>query len=362
MYSVDPRVLLALGASRGAQGRLWASINGSPFGLPLPLVKGTGKVQVDGTAAVRRSLSAEVAVDADDPAVSEQMTEVRAEYGVTIASGVTLWVPVFTGPIMTRLDAGLPGHTKITANDRWQRVVDARFPLSATTSGNVAASIKSLVEGADSRITCDISGAPSGTGPVAVWDRNRDDAVAQLARSIGARVVFGPDGNAKVLPIAHVTDPVQWQISRGQGGAKISSVRGADRSRTYNAVVCVGEPPNGIPPAWAMAYDATPGSRTYYGGPFGKRVRFYQTALVTTNTQAAAAAAGLLSAAIGEARSLAVTALPHPGLDADDVVMVEVTPGAYERHIVDGFTIPLGIGGGVKLTTRGLAALPNEGA
>lgn len=349
-WPMNERAAALIGRSRGVDARLLASVNGSSFVLPVPLQSG-GTVSVDGKSAARRSLSCEVQTVITDPAVDPINAEVRAEYGIVDpASGATFWTPVGTFVVTDAVEAG-PGLVSLKATDRWQRVVEARFERPRTTSGNTVAAITALLQEADGRITVEADPALVGTHRASLWDRDRDKAILELAKSIGAVVYFDAMGVAQIRRQPSASDPVYWQISAGQGGAKSASRRGASRSRTYNAVVVIGEPGGNAPPVYGVARDTDPASRTRYGGPMGKRPRYYRTSLITTEAQANAAAAGLLARYLGVARTLEVDAAPHPGLEAGDVVLAEVARGTWERHISEAFTLPLGLGT-ITLATR----------
>ena len=53
----------------------------------------------------------------------------------------------------------------------------------------------------------------------------------------------------------------------------------------------------------------------------------------------------------GVARTLELTSAPDPSLDYGDVLSVEVAAGLWQRHMVQGMTLPLGLGT-TPITTR----------
>lgn len=337
-----------LGRSYTVTARILASINGSRFVKPVPLVEGSGEVAVKSGTGVGRSLAVVVRADVDDAVVDPFTVEWRVEYGIRLVSGETLWMPVGVF-VLTDVEAEGPGRVKVTAFDRWVRVVDARFERPRVTQGNTPAAIASLLTDVDPRIVVDVSQAPQGSHRSSLWERDRDKAVQSLARSIGAQVRFDAEGVARVTPVPSLDDPVFATINRGRGGTKIAHRAGVSSRRTYNAVVVVGETPGGDP-VYGVARD-TSNARTRYGGPAAKRPRFYVTSLIETTAQANAAAAGLLAQALGVARSLAVDAVPNPLMDAGHVIDVETHPSVWERHIVEAFPLPL-FGAGVTIDTR----------
>lgn len=348
MYALGADLLPVLSRSHVVTARLQASVNGSGFSYPVLFEDGS--VQVNASSPIRRTLSATIAASIGDPEVDVFRTELLAEYGITGLNGVTTWIPVGVFVVVDAQEAG-DGIVTVKGEDRWRRVVNARFLSPTTTSGSTVTAIEQLVEGADARITCtDLTGSSATHGP-AVWDRDRDKAVMELAKSIGAVVVFDVEGNAEIRPEPTLGDPVVWRVYGGDGGVLVTSRRGASQGNTYNAVSVDGESSDGSPPVHAELTVTDSASPLVYGGPFARRPRFYRSPLITTQTQADNAAAALLAKVTGIARSVSVESAPHPGLDGGDVIDVEVAPGVFERHIVDGFTLPLGPGG-VEIATR----------
>lgn len=363
MYPIPARALSLLGRSHGAEGRLLASINGSDFVVPLELQSGTGEVQVDSKSPARRTLTATVRAEMGDPRVNPLAAEVRAEQAIIDpTSGEAFWVPVGTF-VVTGAKETSRGLTTITATDRWQRVLEARFERSVTTSGDTVAAIRSLLQGADSRITLNSSAAPVGyTHRASLWERDRDKAIMTLAKSIGCVVYFDPLGVARLEPIKPLGGSPVWQISPGLGGVKIGSAREISRGNTYNAVAVTGEPGNGLAAVYGIARDTDTFSPTRWGGPFGMRTRFYESNQISTQAQAQAVAQSYLDRVRGVAQSVTVQAVQHPGLDADDVIMVHLNNGEYRPHRVVSFPLSLGLGTTTIAAAAGLAEEDDGGS
>lgn len=347
MLALPADVLPLLTRSSKVTARLLGSVNGSGFTYPVQLEDGA--VRVDASSPIRRRLSCTVAADIDDPEVDVFRTELRAEYGIVRLNGQVHWVPVGTFVVTGAKEAGR-GRVEVEAEDRWRRIVNARFLVPVTTSGSTVTAITNLLTGADSRITVVDETGSAATHPAAMWERDRDQAVLDLAKSIGAVVVFDPDGVARIRKVGSLSDPTVWRVYGGAGGALVDSRRGATQDSTYNAAVVNGEPPD-KPPVRAVALLTKASSPIVFGGPFARRPRFYTSPLITTTAQAQAAANALLARVSGMARTVTVDAAPHPGLDGGDVIEVQVTPEITERHIVDSFSLPLGPGG-VQIATR----------
>lgn len=345
-YPMDPRAVSLLARSHGAEGQLLASTSGSDFVEPLALLPG-GNVQLDAKSPTRRKLSCEVVSSIDSPLVDPFSAEVQASHVlIDPTSGRRYVVPcgVF---VVTESKETSDGVVTISGEDRWRRVQDARFEVPQVTKGSTAAAIEQLLLEADYRIEVDLSRAPSGTHRSSVWERDRDKAILELAQSIGARVYFNALGVAVVEPISGVHADPYWSVGTGPGGVRLRKARGIARGNTYNVAVVTGESTTDAPPVYGVARDDSPTSRTRWGGPFGKRPRFYTSSLVTTNAQAQAVADSMVVGVTGIVETHELEALPHPGIEGYDVIEVELGAagsGRWARELVQTATIPLGLG------------------
>lgn len=346
MLTLPSDVEPILARSHGVSARLFASVNGSGFTYPVALRD--GQVGVSLSSPVRRTLSATIAADITDPECDVFGTELRAEYGVMRVNGTIHWVAVGTFVVTAAEEAGR-GIVRVTGEDRWRLVTNARLLAPVTTSGGTVDAITSLLTGADGRITVVDETGSAATHQRSLWERDRDKAILDLAKSIGAVVAFDPSGVARIRKAPLPTDAVNLRLYGGDGGLLVESRRGAEQGNTYNAVVVQGETSDGARPVRAVRTVASGVLR--YGGPFGRRPRFYTSPLIRTQAQADGAADALIARVTGTARTVTVDSAPHPGLDAGDVIAVEVSPGVYERHVVDGFSLPLGMGA-VSIDTR----------
>lgn len=362
MLPVDTHALALLGRSHGVAARLRASVNGSDFVLPVRIHGDEASVDVDGSSPMRRKLSATVLSKIDAPEVDPLAAELRAEYAIVDpTSGRRWWTPVGTF-VVQDAEEGDDGQVVIKAHDRWQRVLDARFEQPVTTSGDTLAAIEQLLLDADPRIVVDTSGAPQGyTHRAKLWERDRDKAILELAASIGCVVYFDALGVARVEPLQPLGATPVWYISPGLGGTKVRSTRGVSRSKTYNAVSVTGESDGDQdqPPVYGVARDDDPLSATRWGGPFGKRTRFYSSTLITTEAQADAVARAQLDKVRGVVRTCVVETVQHPGLDAGDVISVHVDEGRRMQLRVESFALTLGLG--TMSVTAATGAADDEG-
>lgn len=348
MYDIGQAAVNILTQPHRVSGRLLASVNRSAFSYPVQLE--SGEVAVSSTDPIRRKLSATIIANINDPECDVFRTEMRAEYGIWLYNGDVVWVPVGTFVVTDANEAGR-GRVEIKGEDRWRRVLNARFLRPVTTSGKHIDAIATLMMGADPRITVQQLVTSTSTHRTMLWERDRDKAILELAKAVGLDVGFDPTGQGQIRQQPSIGDPIAWTIGRGDGAALIDSKQKRSQGNTYNAVVAEGEGSDGSPPVRAMASITDPNSPIVFGGGFAQRPRYYRSALMTTMAQCQQAADSLLKKVSGVPKMLDLDSFVHPGLETGDVILAEVAPGQWERHLVDGFTIPLGPGS-FSLTTR----------
>jgi hypothetical protein len=185
------------------------------------------------------------------------------------------------------------------------------------------------------------------------WEQggSKLDAIEELALTIECEVYVDPTGTFLVQALPQMLPAGIWEIKTGDSGVIVQAVEEWDRESIHNAAIVRGETTDGSPPVYWTAGDQGVNSPTYWNGPFGHRSRppFYSP-LITTTAQAKRTAEELLRRGIAATRTIRVTMLPMPALEPGDTVTL-VLPGArpgmatrYERHMVRGYTMPLGVG------------------
>lgn len=347
MYTISKDVLRNLGNSHGVTGRLLASVNRSAFSYPVKLV--SGSVAVDIKSPIRRKLSATIIAKLSDPECDVFRTEIRAEYGISLNNFTWIWFPVGTFVVVAAKDNG-KGQVEISGEDRWRRVVNARFLQPVTTSGKHIDAIKSLVQGADGRIVCTDYTGKTSTHRSSVWDRDRDKAVTDLKNAIGVDVFFNPTGGAEIRSVPVIDPTNAWNVLGGDGGALIDVREGISQDRTYNAVVVEGEDASGNVAVRAVSTITDTNSKLLFGGAFAQKPRFYRSTLITTYAQAKATADSMILRVSGVAKEIEIDAFINPALEGGDTVYVEIEPGVRQYHLVESFEIPLGPGGNTLKT------------
>lgn len=348
MYAIPQNIKAALGTTMKVTGRLLASVNGSPFTYPVSLE--SGEVTVDSRSPIRRKLSATIGAKITDPECDTFVTEMRAEYGITLPGQSTFWIPVGVF-VITDAEEVAPGKVAIKGEDRWRRIVNARFLQPVSTSGLHRTAIINLIQDADPRITCtDYTGSGS-THRTSVHDRDRDKAILELAKTIGADVYMNVLGNAEIRIPKTLLDTPVLTISGRDGGTLINAKRATKQGNTYNAVVVEGENSSGDVSVRAVLKVTSSSSKLLFGGAFAQRPRFFRSTMISTYAQALDVAKTLLAKVTGISQTVSIEAFPLAMLEGGDPVWIEVEDGRLEKHIVDAFNIPLSLGK-MTLSTR----------
>lgn len=332
------------------------------LGIQKNLPVAGGSVTVDGTSQVRRAATITIADPTLWPAnpldmLSPLGSELSIEYGIVIPGLPTEWIPLIRGGISKAartIPVDSSGGVTLSIVDRSARVAEDRLLAPMQVGGGsttVVQAITTLVQDAfPAVVVVDLTGS-SAIAPVLDIDKDRWAAVEQLADSIAAEAFFDQRGQLVVRPQPTLADPTVWVVATGDGGVMVKRSDQQTRDLVYNAVVASGARTDGTPPVTVTVTDSDPSSPTYWGGPFGKKARFYASPLLLTTLQATSAGQALLERVKGMQASVDLEALCNPGLEAGDVVLVK---GARTReaHILDKFTVPLDPRTTQQLSTR----------
>lgn len=261
-----------------------------------------------------------------------------------------------------------PGDTlELTAPDRWVKVQRARFTLNrASIPANAAwQEIKRLVEQAWSGSVpfpgwSQLDTSATGTVGTLLWaDGDREKAITDIADARSVEVFFDAAGLAVLRPIPTLTTtsaPV-WTVNEGADGVMVAADRTRDRSVIRNAVVVTGTATD-APVAPVLVSDTTAGDPLAVAGPLGTVPEYFDSPLIRTSAQAAAAGKTRLAVTLGEAKQLSMETTGNPALDARDVIAVVLPatdanmPRPRELHILDAVTHPLTPSGTQTARTR----------
>lgn len=362
MWQVSARFLPALTRSHGMTLRAEAWY-GDTLVATIPV--GDGGITATARNRIRRTLDLTVPeylypADPGD-ALTPFGAELRIWRGIDYGDSREE-IPVFQG----RVDEGdgrrrFGGQVAISGTDPGSTLNDARFetPRAAPAGWSITATIRQLILEADPGTSVSSTVTVDGRVPAGLsWDRDRGQAVDDLAKAIGADVWAGPDGVWHITPQPTLTDPAVWTLTDGVDGCVVEDSQKVSRAGVYSVIVVIAERADGTTPLRLVVADTDPTSPTYVGGPFGRVPRFYSSPLLSTTTQMRAAGAALLAKSTGLTRTRAITCVPNPALEVGDRIDISVG-GETEQHIVDDFRLPLAADGTMSITTR--AAKPDAG-
>lgn len=326
------------------------------------LVVAGGSVRVDAASATRRALQGLVVPSPDGRTstlrrlIDTETCEIQIWRGIRYPTGRIEEIPLGRFRVDTLTDTlGQPGSITIDGSDRIARVVDDRFlaPRSAASGITIIAQITRLVQESIPGVpVLDETGDPTIVRSGVVWDRDRWGAVTDLATSIGAIVWADPTGSIRISRAPTLADPATWMVDDTIRGVVVDGRRSTTRAGVRNVIVASSAPTDGSAPITAIAQDNDPTSPTRVGGPFGRVPGFYSSPLLTSQAQAATAAAAILGRSIGRRRTLSLDLAVNPALDAGDRLDVLITGDPWQRHIVDNFTVPLDVDGAMSIDTR----------
>jgi hypothetical protein len=256
------------------------------------------------------------------------------------------------------------GSIRMVLPDRSQGLIDARFvtPQQFPSSWARRELVEALIWGVyyhPSIIEWDDAVLRDGpVGRSVIAEEDRFGTLKEFLTSLGKVGYWDHRGIFVIKTPPSVLGTPAWSIDAGQDGVLVTMGRTLTREGVYNAVVATGEAADTTPPVTAVAYNLDPASPTYYNGPFGPVPRFYSSPFITTQDQAASAAAAILRQQLGTPYQAEVTSIVNPALEAWDVIDVKNAQTARtadyrtERHVIDEITIPLDVTQTAKIKTR----------
>lgn len=316
-----------------------------------------GSVTVDESAAVRRTLTLPVADIDLDP---REATDILAPFGTElhIYAGMTFSntfeeVPVGVFALETTgRDSWTSGLT-LTGYDRSGTVAASRFltPWNTLADTLVIEEIAALILDVLPDVEVfDLTGSDAVTR-AATWDRDRWDAVTNLAAGIGAEVAFDQAGRAFIRPVPTIADLLEFGDTPRTVHAFMDDSDLIDyktvmtQSGVYNAVVASSDQ---NVPVTAIAYQNTGPLRWRAGF---QRPRFYSTPVVTSYDGIAAAAVSILAKSVALSRKIAPEIAPDYSLDVGSLVDITLPNEETVTRIISSIDLTLGPGS-MSLDTR----------
>jgi hypothetical protein len=319
-----------------------------------------GSVTVDRSQAIRRTCSVTVA---DPSLIPRTAADKLATYGarLRISRGLTYGSADDTELVplgLFRLDSvdGDLSDGPVTLQGKAIEafIADDRFFEPYTASGTVVGAITAIIQRTlpTADVISTVTDAPIGSRAFDV-DADPWAGAQEIAATVGAEVYTNADGvfTISTLPDLLATAPV-WAVEAVEGGVYVSGSRAMTSDGVFNGVLARGEnTSDNSPPVSALVVDSDPGSPTFWGGPFGRRMKSISSSTLTTTAACGQAAALELAKAKAPNASGDFSSLPNPALEPGDVIRVTHPDGTRELHQVASFTVPLDEGGDFPITT-----------
>lgn len=369
MWTLSTAARLAVTQSHSMTARVTVYSPTAGYYPDLPI--SGGQVDVDATSQVRRKASLLV-----DPTywpksptdlLAPYGSEAVIEYGVVLTGGLIEWVPLGRFSLdETGRQRPVSGSAEVSVAlvDRSARVAEDRFdaPVQTVAGATCVAEIRRLIQetlGVGVPVV-DLTGSTQVAAQMEMDKERWADGIEKLADAIAAEAYFDQIGQGVIRPQPTLAGAPVWIITTGEDDSNlISADEKLTRDGVYNRVVASGSRTDGTPPVFAAVSDTDPNSPTYYGGPFGRKPRYYSSPLLTTVPQCTALATALLERVRGLGVQIQMTQLVNPALDAGDVILLRQN-GTTTTHIVDQVSIPLTPDGTQQLGTRSSDLPPPE--
>lgn len=380
MWPVSTRFLETVAGSHRAvaRARLVTTVQygTNPTGTPVPMLSGT--VRLLASSDVKAQLQIEVPGDWWDE-VQPYGAEFFVERGVSFGDGTEEYVPLGYFPLAEPFQDSAPyGPVSLDCDDRIGRWIEANrivIPWQIPAGTTHRAVVNRLVNGSSDGIGTwglyALQGAPAvpihwddaGYDPdtatvdtLPLVDDSSYDYAAKLIGTRGCVFRFRPSGELEVvLADPAMESPASYALRAGPGGTlKRWSRKTSSRGGVYNVVRAVGS--GTAQTGYRLARITDPTSPMRYNGPFGARIRYLASPLLSNDQEADEAAATLLSKSTGLPTDTQVWTVPMPALQGLDVVSGPTGTG-FGTFVLDEVEIPLVGGGETALKARTLNAV-----
>lgn len=319
----------------------------------LPVVN--GKISAKRTSSPRLNCSLTVALEPWKPLTfGNNVHRARVYRGVeSLGRREVLMQGEFRIDDVDRDETGL---VSLECSGLEQYIIDGRFiiprvpPYGASTVGTIVNLIREILPGARVRMENTTNRAITMTD---VWERDRWDAIEDLAASIEAEVYVDARGDFVIADEPSVSgEPVIW-LRQGAGGLQVSQTNTNTREQVYNAAVAMNQ--NTVPgaaPVWGWVYVDDPNDDLYYYGDFGQVPRFHLSQFYTQSWQCTRYARKLLINAVAKNAGLKLTTPATVWwLEVGDLVGVDMLDGTKEIHLLTEMNAGLGPEGVISFDT-----------
>jgi hypothetical protein len=360
MLTVTPRFLAALRESHSIS--VAASVY-RPTALTTPVAVQVigGEVTIDSDARVRRQASLDIAFDLTDQATRDLVYSLpyggycTIERGIRYADGATERVQLGRFRVDSIVWGELQGQSTLTLSDGMAQVQDETliYPWAPAGVPPSTAAMLAVQSVFGSTIAYHVETDPASEPVLAggtVYDEDRAAAIADLASSVGAEVLFDNHGDFVIRPRDR-PPVVAWTLDAGDRGSMIAAQETLDRSSVRNGVMVRGQPASDVPPIYSLAVYSDPAAPTRWGGPFGSVALISSSTAVTTQAQADAAARSLLNLRLGLSRTLVLQGIPNPAVEPGDLIQIGFPDGRTEQQLVNAVRLGLDVDGALEVTT-----------
>lgn len=326
----------------------------------------SGSVTLDRANAIRGRCDVTLAEPTKLPIVTDSNltpfgAEIRIRSGIDFGDGTEPeLVPLITAPIQ-RSSANLSSRvTRITAEDRARRVVQAKleddYPIAAAT--NYVTAIRALIDAAGIAGVEYLHSSTPFLTPALVVPLNADrwERAIEMAKACGMETWFDGLGRHVLRPVQSTAavDPV-WEITAGVSGVRGVLIDGdidLDRSDAANRIIGTGGNSSTGARWRSVATDDDPASPTNYAGDFGHQPDTIDVPDAASQAAVDAATAAELERRRGVASSFSLQTTPMRALEISDVVAVKRPADGIDRiDIIDRIVHDLGVGS-MQVATR----------
>jgi hypothetical protein len=331
------------------------------------------RINVDGSADIRRAMSAELQADPD--LIPQNSGSALAPYGAEIQLRGGWWWDTNKGWQRTlhsggifRIDVATIRRTAeqrgiaLEGQDRAASVDAGGFWATTTVQpgDDIIERITTMLDRALPGVETNFASASYAAPRLLVWEEGDSPwkACRELAASIGMELFFDANGVCvlrRISSIVHTVPAVDYVV----GTSDITSIeRTFDARSGYNRYVVIGQD-TALKPVRGVAKDDDPNSPTYYGGRFGKRTApIIRDPAVGTTAQAVEAARGWLNRDRGGTEDIELVTLPDWRREAGDVArIVDREMGISESAVVENFVLTPD---SMTVTTAAKRTVPEE--
>lgn len=356
---LDPLYRAALASGQRLYTRIDVTDgNGNPVAIPAEFTDESGGLVYGDGSAVSATLNSRVTrnltITLPQQLYPQTVDGFLAPYGnrLTVTRGLEWadgdqrysWI-VFTGRIQ-RPVLSPDGSVVLRAADRAYEVVEAGFvkPANAMTGSTVSVQFRTLISDGVPDAVFGVSDVFGQLMPAQTWESDRAGAADEISTTVGAFWYALADGRfvQRRYPWA-VPSPSLLTLSDGVGGV-IAGSPSRDREDVYNSITVYGERADGTLPVFAVAEDTNPLSRTFVGGPFGRRHRGIPLRTPQTQGSAQTAADAYLRRSVALQETWTWVQPPDAALELGDVVSLNAFDRTGIVQVVSGFTLPLDTG------------------